>query len=121
MLKPIFTFFAIITFLFEAAFIFMLTNPRLAPFNSEAIVRVSIFLLVSTVVGVGLLFMRKWAALLFSLFTAVIALWLIIGSVLYVPFAWSLINISLGIPLLFPAAVTIRSWSLLPSGGKWYL
>lgn len=119
--KPIFKFFGILTFLFEALLIFMLMSPRMGTFNSQEIVRILTFLILSTSVGVGLLYIRKWAAILFSLSTVAMALWLIIGSVLYVPFAFGLLNISLGILLFFPTVVTIRSWAILSSGGKWYL
>ena len=74
----------------------------------------------ATVVGIGLLFLRKWAAIYFSLATSAHGSWLILSSIEEVPFPWNLLFICLGISLLLPALVTLRVWSQLSWGGKWF-
>jgi hypothetical protein len=61
-------------------------------------------------VCIGLLRLRKWAAILFSAATASAGLWLIIGSILYVPFPWMLPNLGMGICLLLPTTATYLLW-----------
>jgi len=66
-----------------------------------------------TPVGVGLVFLRRIAAVLLSFPLAVLALWMIVASLFTVPFPWWLANIAFGILLLFPSWATWRGWSEL--------
>lgn len=63
--------------------------------------------------GFGLFFLRRWAALLFSAALLAIAVWLIVGSVQYVPWPWMLVYSSFEALLVAPALVTWRYWSEL--------
>ena len=71
--------------------------------------------MVCIVMGLGLYFGRKWAALLFALITGAAGVWLCVGSVLGVPMPYMLFNISMGCGLLAPALMLGRYWSIL----KW--
>ncbi len=54
------------------------------------------------------MYRSKWAAICFSLANLSVALWLIIGSLLYVPFPWMLINFFVGAIFLLPMLITIN-------------
>jgi hypothetical protein len=90
------------------------------PLTASAIVRLSIFFFLTTIVGIGLLFLRKWAALLLLAALMAFAIWLIVGSILYVPFPWNLINFIFAFVALLPTYVIFRSWSLMSWGGRWF-
>jgi hypothetical protein len=64
-------------------------------------------------VGIGLLFQRRVAAVLFSLPLLAGALWLGIGSIFAVPFPWSLLNVAFAFIMLLPSWATWRGWSAL--------
>jgi hypothetical protein len=68
------------------------------------------------VVGVGLLSLRKIAALLFCVPLVALGLSMIVGSIFQVPFPWLLINIGFGLVMLLPAWITFRGWGALT---KW--
>jgi hypothetical protein len=62
------------------------------------------------IIGVGLILHRKWAAVLLTVGSLTLAIWMIVGSILLVPLPWSLINIGIGSVLCLPAVITVRSW-----------
>lgn len=92
-----------------------------APLDTVALIRFSISNLCIIVVGIGLLYRRKWAAIYFSLATSGVGLFLIFFSILYIPFPWNLPNITLGVIVILPTIAIISTWSDLKWGGKWYL
>jgi len=65
------------------------------------------------IIGIDLIKLRKWAACVVSLSLAASALWLISGSIKYVSFPWTILNITLGIFMILPTAITIRHWNEL--------
>jgi hypothetical protein len=65
------------------------------------------------VVGCGLLYRRRWAAILLAAPCALIGLRLLIDSLLQVPMPWLLINVALVGAYFVPALVTFRHWSEL--------
>jgi hypothetical protein len=67
-------------------------------------------------VGVGLLLLRKLAAVLLSVALAVLSLWMIFANILHVPFFYMLINICFAILMLLPAWITVSGWGALT---KW--
>lgn len=118
----IFRFFGFLTFVFEVSFIYMLTRPRVwEDLDSEALVRTTVFLVISAAVGTGLMLSRKWAAILLSLATTAYSIWLAVGSILGVPFPYILINFSFSVMLLIPLFATISYWHSLQWSGKYYL
>jgi hypothetical protein len=63
------------------------------------------------VVGVGLLYRRKWAAVVLAVPSALFGLWFAFGSLLEVPMPWELINLAFAPAFFIPAYVAIRRWS----------
>ena len=72
------------------------------------------------VVGIGLIGLRKWAAIYFSVPLLCIGLWVCWGSIEQVPFPWNLVYMLEGVSLMLPAVVTVRLWPYLSWGGKWF-
>ena len=72
------------------------------------------------VVGVGLLFLRRWAALYFSVPLFWYGLSIALSSIEPFPFPWNLLWMAHGISLMLPLVVTYRVWSQLSWSGKWY-
>jgi hypothetical protein len=112
----------LLLFAFEGLILCVLLNPYLSPMNTDSKVRLRIgqFLIISALVGVGLMYSRKWAAVILSLLFATLAARLYYLSYTY---RWEeqLIGVSLAILFLIPLATTIKYWSALRAGGKWYL
>jgi len=73
-----------------------------------------------TVVGVGLIFLRKWAAIYFSVPLFCYGFWLALSSIEPIRFPWNLFYVCEGISLMLPLIITIRVWSQLSWGGKWF-
>jgi hypothetical protein len=71
-------------------------------------------------IGVGLLRLRKWAAIYFSVPLFCYGLWLALSSIEPIPFPWNLFYVCEGISLMLPLIVTVRVWSQLSWGGKWF-
>jgi len=83
-------------------------------------VRVGGTVLFMTATGIGLLYLRKWAAVLSSIFFAYIAVrWFYDASSMASGRAW--VGVSISILFLIPLIVTIKYWSTLKPGGRWYL
>lgn len=113
-----------LTFLFEAGMLFILISPRrrqLGPIPPDGLIRITIFFVSATVVGIGLVYLRKWAAVILALALGAIATWLIQGTIRGVPFPANLINFAIGGLLIVMVVLIIRSWSKLSWGGKWLL
>ena len=72
------------------------------------------------VVGIGLIGLRKWAAIYFSVPLLCIGLWVCWVSIEQVPFPWNLVYMFEGASLMLPAVVTVRLWPYLSWGGKWF-
>lgn len=73
------------------------------------------------VVGVGLLFLRKWAALYFSVPLFCYGVWIFFSSIEAEPFPGNLLVMVYSFSLMLPLFVTIRIWPHLVWGGKWYV
>ena len=76
--------------------------------------------LVVTTVGTGLLFLRKWAAIYFSLPLFFLGVWLAWSSIEQVSFPFNLLCMCEGISLMLPLVVTILIWPQLTGGGRWF-
>jgi hypothetical protein len=72
------------------------------------------------IIGVGLLNLRKWAALYFSIPLFCVGLSWALSAVQEIAFPWNLFWMAHGVSLMLPLYVTIRVWSQLSWGGKWY-
>ena len=75
--------------------------------NISGVAYLSVFLIP---VGAGLVLRRRVAAVLLSLASGGLGLWLGAVSVMLVPLPWGLLDIGLGLLLLYPAWVTWRGW-----------
>lgn len=82
--------------------------------------RLVIFASLTAVVGIGLLNLRKWAALYFSIPLFCFGLWLSLSFIEPIRFPWNLFYMAEGVSLMLPLVVTIRIWSQLSWGGKWF-
>jgi|ERR1043165_2677177 hypothetical protein len=89
------------------------------PFRSQPMKTWVAFLAVF-IVGLGLIGLRKWAAIYFSAPLLVIGLWIFWTSVEAVPFPGNLVYMLYGVSLMLPAVVTVRLWPYLSWRGKWF-
>ena len=78
------------------------------------------FVAAATAVGLGMLYLRKWAAAAFAVASSSLGAWLMASPLRGVPPTWALINVAIGAALLFSAAVVMQQWPLL-SWGRWRL
>ena len=58
----------------------------------------------------GVVSLRRWSVVLLAIPTLATGLFLVIVSVLEVPFPWSLINIAMGVALCAPALLASLCW-----------
>jgi len=65
--------------------------------------------------GFGIIFRRRSAALATIVGSIALATWLIVGSALHVPMPWLLLNVAFAILVLLPAGVLILHWKMLSS------
>lgn len=72
------------------------------------------------VVGFGLAFLRKWAALYFSIPLFWFGVRQVFVSTYAVVFPLNLIAMLLGVSLMLPLIVTIRIWKQLTWGGRFF-
>jgi hypothetical protein len=72
------------------------------------------------VVGFGLIFLRKWAALYFSVPLFCFGIWLALSSIRKEPFPSNLLVMVYSLSLMFPLFVTIQVWPRLTWRGKWF-
>ena len=72
------------------------------------------------IVGVGLLYLRKWAALYFSVTLFWVGLSWALNAIEEIGFPWNLFWMAHGVSLMLPFYVTIRVWSRLSWGDKWF-
>ena len=113
----------VLTLLSEGAVLFALFGPRAimhGPLPLGVLIRVAVFFFAITAVGVGLLGLRKWAALYFSLACISFAIWLFFGSIWFVPFPWNLINMTVAVLPVALTIVIVRSWSIMSWRGNWF-
>jgi len=101
-------------------FLAMGRRDRLGPLPWRDIISIGVFFFATTSIGVGLVFLRKWAAIYFSLALVAFPIWLNLTSVGEVPFAWNLMVFVIGLVLMSPIIIVVRSWSLLSWRGKWF-
>jgi hypothetical protein len=71
-------------------------------------------------VGIGLIFLRKWAALYFSVPLFCFGFSIVLTAIPEVTFPFNLLAMCEGISLMLPLVVTFRVWRQLTWGGKWF-
>ena len=72
------------------------------------------------VVGWGLIFLRKWAALYFSVPLFCYGVLVILEAIPAIPFPYNLLGMAYGVSLMLPLVVTVRIWRQLVWGGRWF-
>jgi len=72
------------------------------------------------IIGSGLICLRKWAAIYFSLALVFLGLWIAWSSIETIHFPLNLLGMAEGISLMLPALVTVRMWPDLLWRGKWF-
>jgi uncharacterized membrane protein len=71
---------------------------------------IAVMCLPPCLLGIGLLYGRKSAAIIVTLGSIASALCMIIGSIISVPLPWTLLNIIVGGGMLIPAIVLLGNW-----------
>jgi hypothetical protein len=83
-------------------------------------VRVGGIVVLLTMIGIGLFYLRKWAAVFASIFFSYVGIRLLYDvSSMQGGRTWLIVSLS--ILFLIPLIGTIRYWSTLKPGGRWYL
>ena len=72
------------------------------------------------VVGFGLIFLRKWAAIYFSVPLFCYGVLVVLEAIAAIAFPYNLLGMAYGVSLMLPLIVTIRIWRQLVWGGKWF-
>ena len=75
-------------------------------------VRLSIFTILGFTLGIGMLYLRKWAALVLSCLCLALAIWIIAASIKG-PFPDTIVVFAFGIPFTFVPILTVGYWSRL--------
>ena len=95
--------------------ILWLANPSALPPLKMWVAFLAVF-----IVGLGLIGLRKWAAIYFSAPSLCIGLSVFWSSIEQVSFPWNLAYMLYGVSLMLPAVVTVRLWPYLSWRGKWF-
>ena len=79
-----------------------------------------ILLVAFGILGLGLLNLRKWAALYFSGLLLSWGIWMFLEAIEGIPFPWNLLFMGEAFSLILPAIVTYRLWAHLSWRGNWF-
>jgi len=88
-------------------------SQHVPPLNLVIFLKLMAYVLGLSVLGVGLLGGRKWAALVFSLITLYLAYKAFENAISSVPWSWSGIGYWWGLLLLSPLVLTAKYWRTL--------
>ena len=115
--------FGIITFVFDVLILLAFNRLRLLEGHLplRAIIAMAVYVFVVALIGIGLLLLRKWAAIVFALALVVFPTWMTIDSIGESPAGFFVMMLTAGIGLILPIIVIVRSWRLLSWRGKWLL
>jgi hypothetical protein len=86
------------------------------PTPPHASLRLAAFVAAAAAVGVGLLYLQRWAAAAFAVASSSLGVSLMASPLRGVPVPWALINLAVGAALIFSAVVVMRHWPLLSWG-----
>ena len=99
----------------------LLSSPLIPfAFASAQTLRGLILSLALVLIGSGLIFKRKWAALYFSLSLCAYGVWEAFSSIEQVTFPLNLLVMLHGMSLTLPLVVTIRVWKDLTWGSRFF-
>jgi hypothetical protein len=97
----------------------LLLSPGAFAMSDEHIGRLALFAAV-VVLGSGLIFLRKWAAIYFSVPLFSYGVLVVLEAIPQITFPFNLLGMAYGVSLMLPLFVTIRIWRRLVWGGKWF-
>jgi hypothetical protein len=112
--------FGVLTLVFDG-FILLAFNRRRfldGPLPLRAIIAMAVYVFAVALIGVGLLLLRKWAAIVFALALVAFPTWMAIESIGEASPGFYLMMLAAGIVLILPIIVILRSWRLLSWRGK---
>jgi hypothetical protein len=83
--------------------------------NASGVIYSAFLIVALAVMGLGLIYLRKWAALLFSVLTAYAAFWAFKDTLRpsHVPGEWTWLGYIFGLLLIAPAILTAMNWRML--------
>lgn len=97
----------------------LLLSPFAPSLSDNVLGRLVLFAAV-IVVGLGLIFLRKWAALYFSVPLFCYGILIALEAIREIPFPFNFLGMAYGVSLMLPLFVTVRIWRQLVWGGKWF-
>jgi hypothetical protein len=62
------------------------------------------------VLGVGLVYLKKWAVALFVSSMSCMGIFVVVRSIIETPFPWTLLNIAIGLAFFTPSVPALRCW-----------
>jgi hypothetical protein len=62
------------------------------------------------VIGVGLVYLKKWAVALFVVSMLSIGVFVVVRAIIETPFPWTLVNIAFGLVFCIPFVPAVRGW-----------
>jgi hypothetical protein len=115
--------FGIVTLAVEALLLLAFNRQRFldGPLPWRTIIAMWLYLFCVALIGVGLLLLRKWAAIVFVLVLVIFPTWLTIASIGEAPWGFHLGMAAVDIALILPIIIIVRSWKLMSWRGKWLL
>jgi hypothetical protein len=75
--------------------------------NYSALGWISVY---SAAIGVGLVYLKKWAVALFAVSMLGIGILVVVRSLIETPFPWTLLNIAIGVAFCVPSIPALRCW-----------
>ena len=97
----------------------LLLSPGAFSMSDNDLGRFTLFAAV-IVIGWGLIFLRKWAALYFSVPLFFYGALVVLEAIREIPFPYNLLGMAYGASFMLPLVVTIRIWPRLVWGGRWF-
>jgi len=113
--------FGVVTIFVDCIVFSVATGGRLTSYSLEGRLKMTLAYFVVGIIGLGLIYLRKWAAAYFSLFLFYFGVWFAwsaIKGIADMPFPFNLIWLCEGISLMLPLAFTIHFWPQLSWRGK---
>lgn len=99
----------------------VMANARTRALGGRDISPLLLYTWIGLVTGIGLVLLRKWAALVLSILSLASGIALITGSIVAVPFPWVVLNIGFATTLFIPTLVTMYCWHELKWRGRFGL
>jgi hypothetical protein len=96
-----------------AMIVLVLLNLRTRQLGGHDLSRMWVPSVFFVIAGVGLLFSKKWAAIMLAVPLAALGTWLVVRSLIDLPLQWAASNVLIGLVMITPAIVLYRKRSFL--------